>query len=75
MADRNLVQDVRLFDVFEGGSLPEGHRSLGVEVVLQPQTESLTDTQLEAVSKSVEAAVLKATGLCCVDELSSRIRI
>ena len=62
MADRNLVQDVRLFDVFEGGSLPEGHRSLGVEVVLQPQSESLTDTQLEAVSKSVEAAVLKATG-------------
>ncbi|WP_408873086.1 phenylalanine--tRNA ligase subunit beta [Gluconobacter roseus] len=62
MADRNLVQDVRLFDVFEGGSLPEGHRSLGVEVVLQPQNESLTDTQLEAVSKSVEAAVLKATG-------------
>lgn len=62
MADRNLVQDVRLFDVFQGGSLPEGHRSLGVEVVLQPQGESLTDTQLEAVSKSVEAAVLKATG-------------
>ncbi|MBS1085521.1 phenylalanine--tRNA ligase subunit beta [Gluconobacter sphaericus] len=62
MADRNLVQDVRLFDVFEGGSLPEGHRSLGVEVILQPQSESLTDAQLEAVSKSVEAAVLKATG-------------
>ncbi|MBS1071285.1 phenylalanine--tRNA ligase subunit beta [Gluconobacter cerinus] len=62
MADRNLIQDVRLFDVFKGGSLPEGHRSLGVEVVLQPQTESLTDVGLEALSKSVEAAVLKATG-------------
>ncbi|EHH67635.1 phenylalanine--tRNA ligase subunit beta [Gluconobacter morbifer] len=62
MADRNLVQDVRLFDVFEGKSLPEGYRSLGIEVILQPQTESLTDAQLEAVSKSVEAAVLKATG-------------
>ncbi|QEH94978.1 phenylalanine--tRNA ligase subunit beta [Gluconobacter thailandicus] len=62
MADRNLIQDVRLFDVFEGGSLPEGYRSLGVEVVLQPQTESLTDAGLEALSKSVEGAVLKATG-------------
>ncbi|UMM08767.1 phenylalanine--tRNA ligase subunit beta [Gluconobacter frateurii] len=62
MADRNLIQDVRLFDVFEGGSLPEGYRSLGVEVVLQPQTESLTEAGLEALSKSVEGAVLKATG-------------
>lgn len=62
MADRNLIQDVRLFDVFEGSSLPEGYRSLGVEVVLQPQTESLTEAGLEALSKSVEGAVLKATG-------------
>ena len=62
MADRNLIQDVRLFDVFEGASLPEGHRSIGIEVVLQPQDESLTDARLDAVSKAVEAAVLKATG-------------
>lgn len=61
-ADRALVQEVRLFDLFEGGSLPDGHRSLGIEVVLQPQGESLTDKQLEAVSQSVESAVLKATG-------------
>nr|WP_294916350.1 phenylalanine--tRNA ligase subunit beta [uncultured Neokomagataea sp.] len=61
-AERKLIQDVRLFDVFEGGSLPEGYRSLGVEVILQPQTESLIDTQIEAVSQSVEAAVEKATG-------------
>lgn len=61
-AERKLIQDVRLFDVFEGGSLPEGYRSLGVEVILQPQTESLTDTQIDAVSQAVEAAVEKATG-------------
>ncbi|GBR50284.1 phenylalanyl-tRNA synthetase subunit beta [Neokomagataea thailandica NBRC 106555] len=61
-AERKLIQDVRLFDVFEGASLPAGHRSLGVEVILQPQTESLTDTQIDAVSKAVAAAVEKATG-------------
>ncbi|QDH16377.1 phenylalanine--tRNA ligase subunit beta [Swingsia samuiensis] len=60
--DRNLIQDVRLFDIFEGKTLPEGYRSLGIEVTLQPQTESLTDARLEAVSQAIEAAVLKATG-------------
>ncbi len=62
MADRKLITDVRLFDIFEGGTVPKGQRSLGVEVVLQPQKESLTDAQLEGVMAAVEAAVHKATG-------------
>jgi len=62
MADRQLITDVRLFDVFEGKSLPEGFRSLGIEVTLQPVSESLTDARLEVLSGAVEAAVLKATG-------------
>ncbi|MXV44742.1 phenylalanine--tRNA ligase subunit beta [Saccharibacter sp. 17.LH.SD] len=60
--DRKLIEDVRLFDIFEGGSLPEGYRSLGIEVVLQPQGESLKEVQLEAFSQAVEEAVKKATG-------------
>ncbi|MCX5616638.1 phenylalanine--tRNA ligase subunit beta [Bombella sp. TMW 2.2559] len=62
MADRKLIMDVRLFDIFEGGSVPAGHRSLGVEVTLQPQKDSLTDAQLDALMAAVEAAVQKATG-------------
>lgn len=62
MADRKLIVDVSLFDIFEGGSVPEGYRSLGVEVVLQPHQDSLTDAQLEALANAVEAAVQKATG-------------
>lgn len=61
-ADRKLIDDVRLFDIFEGGSLPEGHRSLGVEVTLQPHQESLKEGQLERLTQAVEAAVQKATG-------------
>ncbi len=62
MADRKLITDVRLFDIFEGGSVPAGHRSLGVEVTLQPQKDSLTDAQLDALMAAVEGAVQKATG-------------
>lgn len=61
-ADRNLVAGVTLFDVYEGPHVPEGYRSVGVEVVLQPTDKSLTDADLESVSERVVAAVTKATG-------------
>ncbi|MCG4271991.1 phenylalanine--tRNA ligase subunit beta [Acetobacter senegalensis] len=61
-ADRNLVAGVSLFDVYEGPHMPEGYRSIGIEVTLQPVDKSLTDAELEAVSERIVAAVTKATG-------------
>jgi phenylalanyl-tRNA synthetase beta chain len=60
--DRKLVTDVSLFDVFEGGALGEGRKSLAIEVTLQPTEKTLTDEEIEAVSKKIIAAVEKATG-------------
>ncbi|MGV4878022.1 phenylalanine--tRNA ligase subunit beta [Acetobacter indonesiensis] len=61
-ADRTLVTNVSLFDVYEGPHVPEGYRSIGVEVTLQPVEKSLTDAELEAVSERIVAAVAKTTG-------------
>lgn len=62
-ADKALIQDVSVFDVFEGGALEkEGKKSIGIEVVLQPTSETLTDKDIEAVSQKITAAVKKATG-------------
>ena len=61
-ADRVLVSEVRLFDVFGGGSVPEGKLSLGIEVVLQPRDRTLTDGEIEAVAGKIVAAVGKAAG-------------
>jgi phenylalanyl-tRNA synthetase beta chain len=61
-ADKKLIADVSLFDVFEGGSLGEGQKSLAIEVTLQPVDKTLTDEEIEAVSKRIVAAVEKATG-------------
>ena len=61
-AERALTAGVSLFDVFEGGTLPEGQKSLGVEVVFQPRERTLTDAEIEAASAKVVAAVSKATG-------------
>ena len=62
-ADRALIQDVAVFDVFSGGNLAEdGKKSLAIEVTLQPTVETLTDKDIDAVAQKVIAAVKKATG-------------
>jgi phenylalanyl-tRNA synthetase beta chain len=61
-AERTLISGVRLFDVYEGDKVPEGRKSLGVEVTLQPVERSLTDGEIESVSDKVVAAVSRACG-------------
>ncbi len=61
-ADKALIEDVRIFDEFVGGSLGEGKKSLAVTVRLQPSEATLKDADIEAVSAKVVEKVIKATG-------------
>ncbi|MBC8014091.1 MAG: phenylalanine--tRNA ligase subunit beta [Methyloceanibacter sp.] len=61
-ADRALISDVGVFDVFTGQGVPEGKKSLAIEVTLQPKEKTLTDAQIEAVGAKIVAAVKKTTG-------------
>ncbi|MFM1816420.1 MAG: hypothetical protein RLZ98_3115 [Pseudomonadota bacterium] len=61
-ADRALVTNVELFDVFAGGSLEQGYKSLAIEITLQPKDSVLTQAEIDAVMERVVAAVGKATG-------------
>jgi len=58
-AERVLITQVTLFDVYEGDKLEAGRKSLGVEVVLQPKEKTLTDSEIEAVSAKIMAAAAK----------------
>lgn len=62
-ADKALISNVSVFDVFEGGALAaEGKKSLAIEVTLQPVSETLTDKAIEAIAEKIVASVRKATG-------------
>jgi phenylalanyl-tRNA synthetase beta chain len=61
-ADRALIADVALFDLYEGKGVAEGQKSLAVEVTLQPKEKTLTDAEIEAVAAKVVAEVAKKTG-------------
>ncbi len=61
-ADRALIAAAALFDVYAGAGIAEGHRSLAVEVTIQPRERTLTDAEIEAICGKIVAAVEKATG-------------
>ncbi|MEM9677635.1 MAG: phenylalanine--tRNA ligase subunit beta, partial [Pseudomonadota bacterium] len=61
-ADKKLIEQVRVFDVFEGGSLEADQKSLAIEVTMQPTDKSLTDEQIDAISAKIVSNVEKTTG-------------
>jgi phenylalanyl-tRNA synthetase beta chain len=61
-ADKALISNVSVFDVFEGKALGEDKKSVAIEVALQPRDQTLTDQEIDAVSEKIVAAVTKATG-------------
>ncbi len=61
-ADKVLIVDVSVFDVYQGKGVEEGCKSVAISVRLQPRDKTLTDTEIEAIAGKVVAAVAKATG-------------
>ena len=61
-ADKALIRDVTVFDVFEGSHVGEGKKSVAIEVTLQPVDKTLTDEDIDKVSASIIAAVTKTSG-------------
>ena len=58
-ADKALIADARVFDVYRGQGVPEGQKSVAVEVTIQPREATLTDAEIEALSGRVTAAAAK----------------
>ncbi|MEX0343071.1 MAG: phenylalanine--tRNA ligase subunit beta, partial [Erythrobacter sp.] len=54
-ADKKAIVEARVFDVFAGQGVPEGRKSVAVEVTLQPGEKSFTDAEIKAISDKVVA--------------------
>jgi phenylalanyl-tRNA synthetase beta chain len=58
-ADKAAIVGARVFDVFTGTGVEPGHKSIAVEVTLQPGEKSFTEAELKAVADKVVAAAAK----------------
>jgi phenylalanyl-tRNA synthetase beta chain len=61
-ADKALIAQAQVFDVYQGKGVPEGQKSVAVEVTVQPTEKTLTDAEIEALSGRIVAAAEKAVG-------------
>ena len=58
-ADKANIVAARLFDDFRGQGVPEGQKSLAIEVTLQPGDKSYKEDDLKAIADKVTAAAAK----------------
>ncbi len=58
-ADKANIADARIFDDFRGAGVPDGKKSLAVELVLQPGDKSYAEDDLKAIAAKVVAAAAK----------------
>ncbi|MGB4107723.1 MAG: phenylalanine--tRNA ligase subunit beta [Alphaproteobacteria bacterium] len=61
-ADKNLITDAYIFDVYTGKGVEPGKKSVAFAVTIQPREKSLVDAELEELSKKIIGAVIAKTG-------------
>ncbi len=62
-ADKQLITDVTLFDVYRGKGIDDGHKSLAIDVTLTPKDATLTDKDIESVMDKVIKSAAKLGGV------------
>ena len=62
LVDRELIDDVSVFDVYMGKGVEPGKKSVAINVTLQPKERTLTDADIEATAKKIVEAVTAKTG-------------
>lgn len=61
-ADRTLISDVTVFDLYEGPGVEAGKKSVALAVTLQPVEKTLTDAEIDAVGGKIVAEMAKRYG-------------
>ncbi|MGH1378653.1 MAG: phenylalanine--tRNA ligase subunit beta [Alphaproteobacteria bacterium] len=61
-ADKKLITDADIFDVYVGKGVDDGHKSLALNITIQPTASTLTEEELEEIMNSVIDAVANKCG-------------
>ncbi len=57
-----LVEDARLFDVYQGPQVPAGHRSLAFSITYRAPDRTLTDEDVERIHSAISTALSERLG-------------
>ena len=60
--DKNLISNIKVFDVYEGDNIPENEKSIAISVTIQSLEKTLNDSDLEEINKLIIETVENKTG-------------
>ena len=60
--DKNLISNIKVFDVYEGDNIPENQKSVAISVTIQSLDKTLTDNDLEKINNLIIETVENKTG-------------
>tara|TARA_B100000809_G_scaffold237781_1_gene257955 strand:+ start:109 stop:2535 length:2427 start_codon:yes stop_codon:yes gene_type:complete len=53
-SEKNLLKEVDLFDVYQGDKLPQGKKSYAISFLIQDETKTLADKQIEKIMQKLQ---------------------
>ena len=60
--DKDLIKEVKLFDVYEGESVLDGQKSIALNVTIQSSEKTLKDEDLDRINQLIISTVEEKTG-------------
>ena len=60
--DISLIKDVKVFDVYQGEKITTGKKTIPFNVILEPKDKTLSEKDIDQISKKIILTVQEATG-------------
>jgi phenylalanyl-tRNA synthetase beta chain len=58
----SLIKQVHIFDIYQGPGVPEGKKSLGIRIKLEPQTQTFTESEIKDICERLIQVIQKTAG-------------
>ena len=60
--DKELIRDVKIFDIYQGENIEKGKKSIAFNVTFEPKDKTLSEKDIEKISKKIISTVQSTTG-------------
>ena len=60
--DKSLIRSIKIFDIYEGENIPEGKKSIAINVTIQSSEKTLEESDLEKINKLIISTVETKSG-------------
>ena len=60
--DKDLIKEIKIFDVYEGDNIPSDKKSIALKVTIQSDHKTLNENDLTNISKKIVSTVEEKTG-------------